>query len=442
MINLDLIPLRPGFPAGCAASIPVLLRLSADPSTLPLAGPRPSLNIAVVIDRSGSMSGRPLEEAKRCAKAIVDRLGDRDRVSVVAYDNTAEIVFPSMPVRDGDMIKSSIDRIATGGSTALHDGWQLGATQVARHLRTEDVSRVLLLSDGCANHGLTDTDRIAAHCADLAASGITTSTYGLGLNFNEDLMTRMAQKGQGQAHYGQTAEDLMEPFQTEFDMLGALVARRMRLSLRTAPGLQIRQLNHAHLDAEGRIILPDLARAGDVWLLLQIDMPESLGDQARDGSVRVLTADLVFETIDGISHSTGPHRLELDPMTPAAHATQSENRLVRARLTEVEAARLQEQARLAAQRGDWGTVDRLIAEAEGLAGENEWVRSSMSTLRTYALRQEKQMFAKEARYQAHTMRSRMVDRAESADFNSSSEAMAPSYLRRKLEQGRKSTDAE
>jgi len=442
MINLELIPLRPGFPVGIQTSLSVLLRVSADPAALPPAGPRPNLNIAVVIDRSGSMSGRPLEEAKRCAKAIVDRLGDRDRMSVVAYDNNAEVIYPSMPVRDREAVRSSIDRIITGGSTALHDGWHLGATQVARHFRAEEVSRVLLLSDGVANHGLTDTDRISGHCADLAASGITTSTYGLGLNFNEDLMTRMAQDGQGQAHYGQTADDLMEPFQTEFDMLAALAARRLRLSLSTSPGMRVRPLNHERRDAGGRFMLPDLARVGDVWALLQIDVPEELTRQTASGRLRVLSVDLGFETADGESRSTGPHHLDLDPMTPAAHEAQAEETVVRARLTEVEAARLQEQARLAAQRGDWHTVDRLIGEAEALAGENEWVRSSLSTLRGYAMRRETMMFAKEARYKAQSMRSRMVDRFEGAAYSPASEAAAPRFLRRKLEQGRKSTDDE
>ncbi|MCC5975350.1 MAG: VWA domain-containing protein [Rubellimicrobium sp.] len=440
MIDLDLIPLRPGFPVGSATSLTVLVRLSADASALPPEGPRPGLNIALVLDRSGSMSGRPLSEAKRCAKAIVERLGASDRLAVVAYDNTAETVFPSMPVRDRDLIKSSIDRIAPGGTTALHDGWHLGATQVARHLKAEDVSRVLLLSDGIANHGLRDPDQIASHCADLAASGITTSTYGLGLNFNEDLMSRMAQQGQGQAHYGQTAEDLMEPFQTEFDMLAALVARKVRLSLSGSPGCHIHLLNHEQRDAAGRIILPDLARAGDIWLLLQIDIAEASPEPANGGKIRVLSAELAFETIDGDSRNTGPFHLDLDPMTPAAHAAQSENVTVRARLTEIEAARLQERARVAAQGRDWETVDLLISEAEALAGQNEWVRSSMATLRGYAARREVRMFSKEARYKSQTMRSRMVARFEDSGFDRASEAQAPRYLRRKLEQGRRSSD--
>ena len=115
--------------------------------------------------------------------------------------------------------------------TNLHGGWFQGAETLAPHTKDDVTSRVILLSDGCANHGLTDPDQIYAQCADLARAGVSTSTYGLGHGFNEELMIGMARHGQGSSYYGQTADDLMDPFREEFELLNALCARRLRLEI-------------------------------------------------------------------------------------------------------------------------------------------------------------------------------------------------------------------
>ena len=137
-------------------TLDVLLRITPAADLNDVVPRRPPLNLALVIDKSGSMRGRPLHEAKRCADMVVDRLSASDRLAIVAYDNSVEVVLPSAPVEDRSRFKQAIASIREGGMTNLHGGWHAGATEVARSIRAEGVARVLLLSDGQANEGETD----------------------------------------------------------------------------------------------------------------------------------------------------------------------------------------------------------------------------------------------------------------------------------------------
>jgi Ca-activated chloride channel family protein len=138
-------------------------------------------------------------------------------------------------------VRRAIRQIETGGSTNLHGGWFKGAEELAPHTRADVTSRVILLSDGCANAGLTDAAAINAQCAEFARAGISTSTYGLGRNFNEDLMIGMARSGQGNTYYGQTADDLLDDY----------VA-----------------------DGEGAWLLPSLAFGGEAWAVVRARVPK------------------------------------------------------------------------------------------------------------------------------------------------------------------------
>jgi Ca-activated chloride channel family protein len=233
MIDLEFVPHRAALLAGQDNGLDVVLRAKA-PAAPNTQRERLPLNLAIVIDRSGSMSGRPLAEAKRCAAMIVDGLSAKDHASVVVYDDRVDVLIASRPVDDKQAFRHAIAEVDSRGSTALHDGWLTGAEQAAAQQNGQALSRVLLLSDGCANQGLCDTAAIARQCAEMAEAGVGTSTYGLGQGFNEELMTAMARAGQGNAYYGQTAEDLMDPFREEFDLMSALCARRLRLALAPA----------------------------------------------------------------------------------------------------------------------------------------------------------------------------------------------------------------
>ena len=178
MINLEIKPQRPAIIKGFDNEIYALVKASGalenqESVSLPL-------NLAIVIDRSGSMDGAPLEEAKKSANFIVNRLRPVDRIAIVAYDHMAEVIVPSQKGTNKSAINEMINSVVSGGTTDLHQGWLAGAEEVARNKTPNSLNRVMLLSDGNANAGETSSHVISTRCGRLAEEGIVTSTYGLG----------------------------------------------------------------------------------------------------------------------------------------------------------------------------------------------------------------------------------------------------------------------
>ncbi len=430
--DLILLPRRSALLRGHDNTLDVLVRLQAPPAP-DRAHERPPLNLAIVIDRSGSMSGQPLQEALRCARFMIDGLGPQDRACIVTYHSEVEVLVPSTPVTDKSRFHRALQGIHSGGATALHGGWLAGAEQLSAHLSAESISRILLLSDGQANSGLTRRDEIVQQGAALAAAGVSTSTYGLGRHFNEDLMGELARSGGGNSYYGQSAEDLMDPFREEFDLLAALYARQVTLSLTPGPGVTLEVLNgYPQVDAGWR--LPDLAFEGEAWAMARLRIPASLGD--RPDHPVLLSAHAAMSGMDGEPIQTGLARLILPSLPAPAFGAVAEDELVRRRAQELEAARYQEQARAAALAGQWDRVEAIISEARRDSGDNEWIQQSLGVLEGYARRRETQAFTKEAYFSSRKMRSRLTSQRESRWSEDSEEEAT--FLRRKREQGRKS----
>ena len=190
------------------------------------------LNISVVIDRSGSMAGDKMQNAKKAAKYIVDQLSGDDYLSVVIYDGEITLLQPTISVTNKQSIKSKIDAITDRGGTNLMGGAMKGYEEVKRFYKSGYINRVLLLSDGQANEGITDPKQIEKIVrTQNKENGISISTFGLGNDYNEDLMTAMAETGTGNYYFINDAEKIASIFKKELNGLMEVVAQNTTLSI-------------------------------------------------------------------------------------------------------------------------------------------------------------------------------------------------------------------
>jgi Mg-chelatase subunit ChlD len=159
----------------------------------------PALNLALAIDISGSMAGDKIDAARRAALAVVEALTARDRLSLVAFDNKAELLLDARPMDEAGRAAaaSAIRGLTDRGGTNLFDGWLMAAERVATAMAVDPAAshRVLLLSDGHANDGLTDRGEIAGHVGALLERGVLTSALGIGDGYDEQLLGAIAEAG-------------------------------------------------------------------------------------------------------------------------------------------------------------------------------------------------------------------------------------------------------
>jgi len=166
-------------------------------------------------------------------------------------------------------------------------------------------------------------------------------------------------------------------------------------------------------------------------------VPRSIVGTGDDGDVHLLTASLAYADLDGRPAHSEPAHLRLPRVPASAFAAIAVNELVSSRVAELNAAELQERARSAAQSGDWEQVQHLLQKLRAKAGSSPWLSASIGELEASPRRRESQHFSKEALYKAGAMRSRLAELDESQDWLASKEAVKPSFLRRKVQQGRR-----
>ena len=430
--TISLDPRKPAIPAGFATRCDVLVRIRA-PDQPPGATPtRSSLHLAIVIDRSGSMAGKPLDEARRAAAFLIDGLASGDQAALIAYDNEVQTLVSLRDAADRHAFHRGIGQILQGGSTNLHGGWFAGAEALAPATSPGSLSRVILLSDGCANAGLVDPQAIRRQCGELAAAGVTTSTYGLGQNFNEDLMIGMARAGQGNNYYGQTAADLMDPFREEFALLNATCARRVELILSTAHGVTASVLNGYRRAPNGYWQLPDLAYGGEAWALVRLDIPAQ-AEGCTPG--QLLTASIRAIDMNGAALAGERVWLHLPVVGAGEYAALADNDIVARRATELDAARLLNEARDAARARRWDEVTRLLNDMRGVSAGNPWLTGIVTEMEALAARQDEHWFAKETAYSSVRMQTRLVPPAASVTMEDNF-MDRPAFLRQKTVQGR------
>lgn len=239
---------------------------------------RAPVDLAFVIDRSGSMAGRPLELAKQAVSQAAGLLDQRDRAALVVFDDRVDLIHRLGDVsgRQRNELRMALARIDAGGSTDLCSGWLTGCRELARHetpAAPERVRRAILLTDGMANQGETSVSAICRHATELRQRGITTTTLGMGHNFDEGLLSSMAEAGGGNFAYIESAAQLGRTFERELDRLTAIAATRVNLRLQLAEGLRAELLSPFPVERSGHrfdVAVDDLSASDEVMLIFEI----------------------------------------------------------------------------------------------------------------------------------------------------------------------------
>ncbi len=243
---------------------------------------RAPVNIAIVLDKSGSMSGEKIAKARQAAMGAIDRLGPNDIVTVVTYDTTVNVLVPATKLTDKEYVKKAIAGVSSGGGTALFAGVSKGAAEIRKFLDKERVNRIILLSDGLANEGPSTPSELGSLGASLKKEGISVSTLGLGLNYNEDLMAKLAGRSGGNHQFIERATELADIFNREFDEVTSIVAQEVKVKITVPEGIRpVRVLgNEAEISGQSiQLAFNQLYSKQNRHVVLEVEVPETENGQ-------------------------------------------------------------------------------------------------------------------------------------------------------------------
>lgn len=282
------------------------VRISLEGFEIPQTDLRPPVNVAIVIDNSGSMSGSKIQQARQAAMAAVNRLRDDDIVSVVLYNSSVQVLVPATKASDRRHINRLIKTVKASGNTALFAGVSKGAAEVRKFRDEESVNRVILLSDGRANVGPSSPRDLERLGGSLVKEGISVSTLGLGLGYNEDLMSGLASTSSGNHIFVEEEEDLVAVFNNEFSDLMSVVAGDFKIHVRIGEGIRAVRVLGTKADIIGQDIYIPLAQlyAGQQrYFVLEVEVDASKADTSRQlVSVDVEYQNMIGETTDKLSN--------------------------------------------------------------------------------------------------------------------------------------------
>jgi len=294
---------------------------------------RPPANLALVVDTSGSMEGKAIDDARAAALALFDALSPKDRLAVVVFNSKAETILASTPIDDADLgdVKKKIRAIRAEGTTDMAAGLQAGMNEVTAHLDPEGVNRVILLGDGVPN----DEGPIVAMTEAASARGVSITALGLGDDYNETLMGKMAQSSGGKFQYVADSSKVASFFKEEVGRLEKTYARDAWLEIATGPGVHVS-------DVVGQQFAPTptgvRVHVGDLALGEKMDVVVKLAVDGRKDGATVELMDAVLRYSEGV----GSHQAERRAFL-GLHATSDNAKLASGKDASVEAVAVKAQ---------------------------------------------------------------------------------------------------
>lgn len=339
----------------------LLIQLETGPA--PAARPRRPFNIALVLDRSGSMGGAKIQHTRAAAEHFISQLKREDRISIVSYDDRIEVHCAGLPGHRKDQLRRALAAIAPRGMTNLSGGWLAGVAEVEKGLAEAGhgrLNRVLLMTDGLANAGITEVDSLVALGRKSLERGVRTTTLGFGSDFNEDLLMKVADESGGNFYYIDSPEKAPVAFLEELGEMSAVVGQNLEVFLRCEDGVAI-DTNFSNLPGEksaGSLSW----RMGDLYaddlrqVLLSLRVPSKL---AR-GHAPIAQVGVRYQSAED-----GALKRHEAPVTAvfsdAGARDRSINETVLQELLLMRSARAKEQAAVHADRGDFSAARQVLS---------------------------------------------------------------------------------
>lgn len=390
---LQWIPDRSAFCSDRECTVDVLIRIQAERP--PLLERRPDINLCLVIDRSGSMGGEKINLTRQAAKLVIRSLAATDFLSIVLFGDFADVLLPSSRMFNKEAALALVDKILVGGSTALHQGWKAGAAQACLNLDQPRLHRVVLLTDGQANVGETNPDRICDEVHKICQQGIQTTTMGFGKDYNENLLRSVAISGDGNHFFVETPDQLSKFFELELDGLAATLGSRVRLRLKGAEGVTIEPLGEVQATADGSYQLADISAEYPVEQLFRMTIPAGSGDAP-------VQAELTWNSpkTGALESLISPFSLPRVTMEERLHLPF--NPEVEKQLAIAMAAKARREALAAMNRGDQGSATQILKDALESKQLPEQEKSQLQQLRTTMEKGDRVSSSKMAFSQSHS----------------------------------------
>jgi Ca-activated chloride channel family protein len=326
---------------------------------------RPPVNLSIVIDRSGSMEGKPLADAKAAARHLVELLGPRDRIAIITYSTGAELIVPMQMASASSRAHAlqMIDAIDSSGGTNISQGLMVGSEALAAS--GDGLRRLVLISDGQANEGLVGAHRLAELAATSAAGGTAITSVGVGLDFDERTMSAIAIAGRGRYYFVEDTARIASLFERELADLGLTVASDAELLVTPAPGVEVIDAFGYHPRRDRASVIVPIAdlRSGEVRkVVLRVRVTT-----AGAGRMDLASLQLSWRPRDQGRVVAGTTDVAVAITDDAGAVLAHRDREIVRQVEEIQTAQAVDEAADAYERGDHGAagviLDRRAAQA-------------------------------------------------------------------------------
>ena len=268
----------------------LLLKINASGNAMARRMP---LNVCLILDKSMSMEGIPMDYMKQACAYVVDLLDQNDVLSIVTFEQVAQVLMPARRIINKNLIKELIYRLEIGNTTNIYDGIALGASQVASASSLGYVNRALLFTDGEPTAGIKDFSSIVGQVTEQKSRGITITALGFGNEYNEELLGSIARQSGGNYYYITRPELIPEIFRKELETMMMTSASNVRLRLGLSRWVQVRQVYGKQPifgNRSAEVVLGDFEKGETQTALVEVE----LGPRPS-GKYRVIKADIIYD---------------------------------------------------------------------------------------------------------------------------------------------------